>query len=192
MRLRAWYVESFHVSISWKITSSEVVSPSIRSYVQCLISIKYSVINSLEHEKDERLLSLFDDISQNSGPVFFGRYDVRCTTIEDLKSRKNYSILEFNGAGAEPHHVYGNGNSLIQAIRILLFHWNILFRISIANHKLGIPYWPFRKGLEHVRHAGKHIEMLRALEKEAGVADEQSDNAPSIAARPILQTHSNL
>ena len=27
-------------------------------------------------------------------------------SIEDLKNGKNFSILEFNGCGAEPNHIY--------------------------------------------------------------------------------------
>lgn len=118
---------------------------------------------SLESQKDERLLKVFDDLS-HTGQFYFGRYDIKCASIEDLKNGKNFSILEFNGSGAEPHHVYGNGNSFLQAIRILLAHWNILYRISVENHKRGIPYWSFSRGLRHLREAGKQIRMLKELE----------------------------
>jgi hypothetical protein len=118
---------------------------------------------SLEHEKDERLLNLFDNLS-HTGHFHFGRYDIKCSSIAELKDGKNFSILEFNGSGAEPHHVYGNGNSIIKAINILLDHWKILCEISIENHKKGIPYWTFTRGLLHMRQARKQIKMLRQLE----------------------------
>ncbi len=118
---------------------------------------------NIEHEKDERLLNLFDNLS-HTGHFYFGRYDIKCLSIEELKRGKNFSILEFNGSGAEPHHVYGNGNSFVQAIRILLDHWNILYKISTKNHKSGIPYWTFPRGARHMYQARKQIKMLRQLE----------------------------
>ena len=98
------------------------------------------------------------------GNFYFGRYDIKCENIESLKQGNNFSILEFNGSGAEPHHVYGNGNSLLKAIKILLWHWNILYKISLANHKKGIAYWSFTQGLRHMVKVRRHIKLLRKLE----------------------------
>jgi len=119
---------------------------------------------SLEHEKDERLLSLFDELSNYTRFFYFGRYDIKCASIEDLKCGKNFKVLEFNGGGAEPHHVYGNGNTLFQALRILVHHWNILFQISEMNNEKGIPYWSFDKGYAHFKKAGEHIKDLKKLD----------------------------
>jgi hypothetical protein len=118
---------------------------------------------SLESEKDERLLELFDGLS-HAGKFYFGRYDIKCSSIDDIKKGRNYSILEFNGTGAEPHHVYGNNNSILQAIDILLAHWKILYRISVENNKRGIDYWSLRRGLRHIQRANKHIQILKKLE----------------------------
>jgi hypothetical protein len=121
---------------------------------------------SLEHEKDEQLLEVFDKLSHYSGQFYFGRYDIKCASINDLKNDKNYSILEFNGAGAEPHHVYGNGNNVFQAIQILLEHWHILFQISMANHQRGIPFWNFNRGIVHLKKSKEHFTMLKQLESD--------------------------
>ena len=119
---------------------------------------------SLENQKDDKLINLFDSLSKH-GRFYYGRYDIRCKSIEDLKQGKNFSILEFNGSGAEPHHVYGNGYSFIGAISILLEHWRILTEISIRNHKRGIPYWTFRRGLDHMIHTSRQIRVLEELER---------------------------
>jgi hypothetical protein len=118
---------------------------------------------SLEDHKDERLLKIFDHLSHTAN-FYFGRYDIKCQSIEDLKDGKNFSILEFNGSGAEPHHVYGNGNSFSQALTILLAHWSILYRISVENNINGIEYWSFRRGLQHMRRARGHVKLLKELE----------------------------
>ena len=82
---------------------------------------------SLAHEKDDRLLKVFDELSHYTKYFYYGRYDIKCSSIEDLKEGKNFSILEYNGSGAEPHHAYGNGNTLWQAHKIFLHHWKILY-----------------------------------------------------------------
>ncbi|MEO8473516.1 MAG: hypothetical protein ABI477_15055 [Chryseolinea sp.] len=119
---------------------------------------------SLEHEKDAQLLNVFDQISNYSGNFFYGRYDIKCNSIEDLKKGKNYSILEYNGSGAEPHHVYGNGFSFLQACGILIHHWNILFKISQINRASGIKPWTFRQGLVYSASAREHFRQLKAMD----------------------------
>ncbi len=120
---------------------------------------------SLEHEKDDRLLKVFDDLSHYTKHFYYGRYDIKCASVEDLKEGKNFSILEYNGSGAEPHHVYGNGNNLFQAYKILLEHWNILYKISKHNHKNGMRYWKFAPGWRYLKEAKKHFKLLKELDR---------------------------
>jgi hypothetical protein len=142
---------------------------------------------NLEHEKDERLLTMFDNLS-HSGNFYFGRYDIKCVSIEDLKNGKHFSILEFNGSGAEPHHVYGNGNTLVKAIAVLLEHWKILFRISTQNHRNGIAYWNFSSGLNHLRQARRHFKTLRSLEF-TDRSSRQNTNEKIREGEPVLQRY---
>lgn len=124
---------------------------------------------SLAHEKDERLLKVFDDLSLYAGHFYYGRYDVKCKSIEDLKQGKNFSILEYNGSGAEPHHIYGNGYTLLEAYGIVLHHWKVLYAISKYNEKNGIEYWEFKKGYKFLRQAKKHFKQLKQLDLETQV-----------------------
>ncbi|TXF74879.1 hypothetical protein [Chryseobacterium sp.] len=119
---------------------------------------------SLEHEKDERLIKVFDEISSYSDTLFYGRYDIKCSSIEELKEGKNFSILEYNGCGGEPHHVYGNGNTLFQACKILAGHWNILYQISRYNHSKGIDYWSFKRGWNAMSACRKHFALLKKID----------------------------
>lgn len=125
-----------------------------------------SKLISLEHEKDERLLKVFDDLSHYTKQFYYGRYDIKCKSVEDLKEGKNYSILEYNGSGAEPHHAYGNGNTLWQAQKIFLHHWKILYQISKYNHKHGFPYWEFRRGRKFLKAARKEYNMLKVIDAQ--------------------------
>ncbi len=119
---------------------------------------------NIEHEKDERLLKVFDELSLNSRSLYFGRYDIKCSSIEELKQGKNFSILEYNGCGAEPHHVYGNGYTLVQACKILARHWNILSRISRYNQSKGVDYWSFYRGWKFMLECRKHFSLLKRID----------------------------
>jgi len=121
---------------------------------------------SLASQKDEKLLRIFDDLSHYTKSFYYGRYDIKCSSIEELKQGKNFSILEYNGSGAEPHHVYGDGNTLLKAYNILLQHWKVLYRISKINNRQGIPYWSFSRGLAYSMAAKKHFKLLSRMDTE--------------------------
>lgn len=121
---------------------------------------------SLEHEKDARLLKVFDGLSHYTKHFYYGRYDIKCASVEDLKEGKNFSILEYNGCGAEPHHAYGNGNTLWQAHKIFLHHWKILYQISKYNHTHGYPYWKLDRGWNFLKAARKEYNMLKKIDAE--------------------------
>lgn len=126
---------------------------------------------SLSHEKDDSLLKVFDDLSHYAKHFYYGRYDIKCASVEDLKKGRNFSILEFNGSGAEPHHIYGNGNTLLEAHTILLRHWKVLYTISKLNYARGIKYWKFSTGLRHLKLARKHFKSLKELDAKIFLAD---------------------
>jgi len=77
-----------------------------------------------------------------------------------MKNGKNFCILEFNGCGAEPNHIYDCGMSLGKAYREILKHWKALYEISKYNHEHGTPYWSFQKGRLFLRDSGRHFQML--------------------------------
>jgi hypothetical protein len=108
---------------------------------------------------DEPLLEVFDNLSHHTG-FFYGRYDIKCESVDDLKLGMNYAILEFNGSGAEPNHVYHSGFSLIRANKVFLMHWKALYEISKYNHRHGHPYWPLVKGWKFLRAAKRHVTEL--------------------------------
>jgi hypothetical protein len=112
------------------------------------------------HQVDEKLLKLFDDLSHYTDKFYYGRYDIKCTSIDDLKEGKNYSILEFNGCGAEPNHIYDAGISIWAAYKEILKHWKVLYEISKYNHENGTPYWSFRRGWNFLSEAKRHFRFL--------------------------------
>ena len=115
---------------------------------------------NLHNEIDEDLQNVFDELSHYTDKFFYGRYDIKTTSIEDLKKGKNFLILEFNGCGAEPNHIYDCGMSIWKAYGVILTHWKALYRISRYNHKHGVPYWSFKRGWDYLKQSKQHFRML--------------------------------
>ena len=120
---------------------------------------------NLQNEIDERLVRIFDKISIKLNDFFYGRYDILCASIEDLKQEKNFSILEYNGCGAEPNHFYDTGYTLMGAYKEILMHWKVLYKISRYNYKQGIKYWPMIKGLKFLTVTKKHYRIMKEADK---------------------------
>ena len=119
---------------------------------------------NLHDQVDESLRRVFDEISLYSKHFYYGRYDIKTTSIEDLKAGKNILILEFNGVGSEPNHIYDIGLSYIQAIRIIAQHWKYMYEIGRINYKKGIRYVPFWKGFHMFKDSRTHVKLMKQLD----------------------------
>jgi hypothetical protein len=96
------------------------------------------------HLIDEALTDVFDNLSKKIEGFYFGRYDLRCTSIEDLKIGKNISILELNGAGAQPAHIYDPKFSFLEAQYVLAKHYKMMFDAATENNRRGIRYMSYQ------------------------------------------------
>lgn len=120
----------------------------------------------LHHEITDDLVNLLDKISLRINDFFYGRYDIMCNSIEDLKQEKNFVILEYNGCGAEPNHFYDTGYTLTEAWKEILKHWHLLYVISRYNYKQGFRYWPLMKGFNFLRRTRKYYKIINKVDKE--------------------------
>jgi hypothetical protein len=96
------------------------------------------------HLINDRVSATFDQIGKQIEGFYFGRFDLRCESIEDLYAGK-IKVLELNGCGAEPAHIYDPGFSLLKAIGVLIEHWRNIFLIARENSKRGASYINFKE-----------------------------------------------
>lgn len=94
----------------------------------------------------DELSRTFDSISKQIDGFYFGRIDLKCASLEDLTTG-NVKIMEVNGCGAEPSHIYQPGFSLWKAYEVLFMHWKNIFIISNQTKKRGFVYPTFREGV---------------------------------------------
>ncbi len=95
------------------------------------------------HIIDEQLTATIDNISKRIDGLYYGRYDLRCKSIEDLKKGINFSILEVNGTAAEAAHIYEPGYSFFRAQLQIAKHFKMMYEAAIENKKRGCSYISF-------------------------------------------------
>jgi hypothetical protein len=95
------------------------------------------------HIIDEQLTATIDNISKRIDGLYYGRYDLRCKSIEDLKKGINFSILEVNGTAAEAAHIYEPGYSFFKAQIEIAKHFKMMYEAAIENKKKGNEYISF-------------------------------------------------
>ena len=115
------------------------------------------------HLIDATLTRTIDEVCRQIPGFYYGRLDVRYASWDDLKQGKNFVIIEVNGAGSEPTHMYDPRHSLFFAWKEIVRHWIILWRISRMNHRLGHPYLTFREGINMFREAKDYDRKLAAM-----------------------------
>jgi hypothetical protein len=95
------------------------------------------------HLINEKLSCTFDAISKQIDGFYFGRFDLRAASVADLYDGK-IKIMELNGCGAEPAHIYHPGYSLWKGVVVLLTHWKNIYMIARQNNRRGVNYTPLK------------------------------------------------
>jgi hypothetical protein len=110
---------------------------------------------------DTELVTAIDKVCQQIPEFYFGRMDIRYNTWQELKQGKNFSIIELNGAGSEPTHIYDPKHSIFFAWKEIIRHLNILYRISRMNHKKQqLPYMNFSTGLQMLKENTAYVKSI--------------------------------
>ena len=88
------------------------------------------------HLQTEALSSAVDAIASNFPGFYFGRFDVRASTMVDLQAGR-FEVIELNGVSAEATHIYDPSVSLVEAYRVMGRHWRVAFEIGAINREAG-------------------------------------------------------
>lgn len=107
-----------------------------------------------------KLNEILNEICVQIDGFYFGRIDLMYNTLEELENGKNFSIVELNGAGSEPTHIYDPKHSLFFAWKELIRHISYMYEISVLNHKKGFPYLSHKAGMEQYRLHNLHSKKI--------------------------------
>jgi hypothetical protein len=117
---------------------------------------------------DEELEYTMNRVCTEIPEFYFGRMDIRYNTWDELKQGRGFSIIELNGAGSEPTHIYDPTHSIFFAWKEILRHLDILQKISKLNHKrCSMPYMSFNSGIRMLKANASYVETISIHLKQA-------------------------
>ncbi len=124
-----------------------------------------AVFTNITHLCNDKVLQFFDEISLAT-KFYYGRYDIKCDSVEDFLHLRRLCFIEFNGAGSVPNHVFTGVYTIHQAYAEIKKHWKDLYDISVYNHQQGLPYWSLIKGWKFMRSTKKHFDTLKKINRK--------------------------
>lgn len=110
---------------------------------------------------NEKLTSVINEICLQVPDFYYGRLDIKYRTLCELEEGKNFSVIELNGAGSEPTHIYDPRQSLVGAWKEIVRHFKMLFQISRMNHQKGHRFLSFKEGIQMLRQNQLHVQKLK-------------------------------
>jgi len=114
--------------------------------------------NHLHNEKLERV---FDKIAFQMEGIYYGRFDLKCESIELLEQGKGIHILEFNGVAGEPAHIYDPEYPVWKAYRDIYQHFKIIYQIGRVQHKKGIEAMNLKEMRNSYRRYNDYLEAAK-------------------------------
>lgn len=99
-----------------------------------------------------KLEETFNKVCGQIKGFYYGRMDIRYNSWEELEVGKNFSIIELNGAGSEPTHIYDPRHSIFFAWKEILRHWKLLWQVSKESRSIHqLPYMRHTDGVNMFR-----------------------------------------
>ena len=118
------------------------------------------------YKNTKQIETLIDNVCQSIDGFYYGRLDIRFNSFEELGNNKNWSIIELNGAGSEPTHIYDPKHSLFFAWKEIIRHWKILYGISMQNKRKGFLFLKFKDGIAMFKENREYVKMLEEISFE--------------------------
>ncbi|MCB0474419.1 MAG: D-alanine--D-alanine ligase [Flavobacteriaceae bacterium] len=120
------------------------------------------------HLIDSELEQTFDRLAKSIEGFYYGRFDLKYRSWEELKKGENFKILELNGIIAEPTHIYDPENaSYFKAVQSIRHHWHLMNDIALLNNKkFDLPYPALKPYLKDMLWLRKYSKKITRLNKK--------------------------
>lgn len=114
-------------------------------------------------KNNEKIERVIDKVCQGIPGFYYGRLDIRFTNFEELGNGKNWSIIELNGAGSEPTHIYDPNHSIFFAWKEIIVHWHFLYKVSKKNREQGEKYLTFKEGFKMFKDNNRYVKKISQI-----------------------------
>jgi hypothetical protein len=78
-----------------------------------------------------------DEIAKAIPGFYFGRFDLRFSSLDLLRNGESFTLIEYNGGGSEATHIWDADMALLAAYRDLFKQLRLIFEIGAANRRKG-------------------------------------------------------
>lgn len=152
-----------NLKITWAEELDKIVpNGEVRQLVPLGNHCRGATFLDYNHIIDDKMIHVFDHISKQIDGFHFGRFDLKCRSIEELKEGKGIAIVELNGSGAEPAHIYQPGYPFMKAQWHIFHHFNRMCEIGIENAKKGAKFMTLTEFRTLLREQKKYKKRVNA------------------------------
>jgi hypothetical protein len=102
------------------------------------------------------MVKAYDKIQADLEGNYLFRLDLKTPSVSDLQNGKNIKILEINGVGSDPAHIFDPNTRFFEIWAAYFRLWEKIYEISTALHRQGVPYMTLK---EYKNFAKKQKEM---------------------------------
>lgn len=85
-----------------------------------------------------QLTAAVDAIARDMPEFYFGRFDVRFNTLQELSAGRGFTIMEVNGAGSEAIQAWDPDIGLAAGLQMIFQKQSLLFAIGDAMRRQGV------------------------------------------------------
>jgi len=110
---------------------------------------------------NDQLTNVFNDIALQIEGYYYGRFDLKVESLNDLYHGRNMKIIELNGVSSEVAHIYDPNYKLLRAYRDVFKHMKYIYDIAKINHANGIKYDALRTFLADLQNHIKNRSAFR-------------------------------
>lgn len=107
-----------------------------------------------------KLTNVIENISKDISEFYFGRFDIMYNTFEELENGQNFSIVELNGSGSEPTHIYDPKHSILFAWKELAKHIGYMYKIGKYNNDRGYKFLNYKEGMNEYKEHNKCLSKI--------------------------------
>jgi hypothetical protein len=92
------------------------------------------------HIIEANIIEVFDRITSFLPDFYYGRFDLKVPSVNHLRKGIDIKIMELNGTGCQPMHVFDENVSWWERYKAFYRHFKTIYRIGRINHSRGVKY----------------------------------------------------
>jgi len=119
-------------------------------------------LNGNEHI-DEALTEVFNEVVAQMDGIHYGRFDLKCNSIEDIRRGREFMVMEYNGIAAEPAHIYDPSIPVLKKYQDIYRHWEIIYKIYRVQASRGVRCMNFGEAWQSLK---KYRAYMKAQGRE--------------------------